>query len=452
MDGQHDRLVQWALRIWATVGAAVLVGALWWVLREPIRLVLPPVAIAAVIIYLLNPAVHTLASRGVPRALGTLFAYVAAGAVLWGGLAVVGPLVVDQGRELVAELPAIGASLQSWINEQLTRLGVPAAQQVELESGEVAVSIQEWFTSNRDEVLALLRGAGSVVSGVVHLALAVTLGPILAFYALADLERLTAGAARLLPPDRRAEVVEVGGRIGRIVGAYFRGQLGVALFVGVATAAGLWAIGLPFWAVVGMATGIFNLVPLVGPTAGGLVGVVLAMTVGGGLQQAVLVVVVMVAVQQVDNHLITPLVVGRSVSIHPITVIIALIVAASLGGIPLMFVAIPATATIKLVLLHVAVTRLPSMAHLTDGLEDGSDPRRGTVAGMARELRAAFERRLAAAQSQAGLRSRREPDGDERAGASGPHGQHGEGSDEGADGGRGDGGEVTQPTETVGGP
>ncbi len=445
MNGQQDRLVRWALRIWVTIGAAMLTAAVWWLLREPIRLVLPPIAIAAVIIYLLNPTVRSLASRGVPRALGALLAYVATGAVLWGGLAALGPLVVDQGRDLVAELPAIGASLQSWVNDQLTRVGVPVAQQVDLESSEVAVSIQEWFTTNRDEVLALLRGAGSVVTWVVHLALALTLGPILAFYALADLDRLTAGAARLLPPDRRAEFVEVGGRIGSIVGAYFRGQLAVAVFVGVSTAIGLWAIGLPFWAVVGLATGIFNLVPLVGPTAGGVIGVLLALTVGDGLQQAVLVVVVMVAVQQVDNHLITPLVVGRSVSIHPITVIIALIVAASLGGIPLMFVAIPATATIKLVLLHVAVTRLPSMAHLADSLEDGSDPRRGTVAGLAQELRASFERRLAAAQSQAGLRTRRGPDGDEAAAAADEQaGADGAGSD--------DEGEVTQPTEAVGGP
>lgn len=407
MDGQHDRLVRWALRIWVTIGAAVLLGALWWLLREPIRLVLPSVAIAAVLVYVLNPAVSALATRGLPRALGTLLTYVLGAALMWAGLALVGPLVVDQGGELVAELPEIGASLQLWINEQLVRFGIPPSQQLDLETSQIAVSVQEWFTTNRDEVLALLRGAGSVVTWVVHLALALTLGPILAFYALADLDRLTAAGARLLPPGRRAEVVEVGGRIGRIVGAYFRGQLAVALFVGVATSIGLWAIGLPFWAVVGLATGVFNLVPLIGPTFGGLIGVLLALTVGGGVQQAVLVVIVMVAVQQVDNHLITPLVVGRSVSIHPITVIIALVVAGSLGGIPLMFIAIPATATIKLVLLHVAVTRLPSMAHLADELEDGSDARRGTVTGLAQELRASFERRLTAAQAQSGLRGRR---------------------------------------------
>ena len=406
MDAQHDRLVRWALRIWVAIGVVVLVGILWWLLREPIGLVVPPVAIAAVLVYVLNPVVSALARRGLPRPLGTLVAYLGAGGLLWGVAALLGPLLVEQAGDLVAELPAIGASLQAWANERLTSLGVPASQQFDVDTSELAVSIQDWVATNRDEVLALLRGAGSVVTWVVHLALAVTLGPILAFYALSDLDRLTGGAARLLPPSSRGEAVEVTGRIGRIVGAYFRGQLAVAVFVGTATATGLWAIGLPFWAVVGIATGAFNLVPLVGPTVGGMIGVLVALTVGGGLQQALLVVVVMVAVQQVDNHLITPLVVGRSVSIHPITVIIALVVSGSLGGIPLMFVAIPAAATLKLVVLHVAVTRLPSMEHLADELPDGAEPRRGTVTGLAQELRTAFERRLTAAGAQSPLRGR----------------------------------------------
>lgn len=407
MSGQHDRLVRWALRIWVAIGAVLLVGAAWWLLREPLALVLPPVAIAVVLIYLLNPAVTALARRGLPRGLGTLLTYLVATGVLWGALALIGPILVEQAGQLVAELPEIGASLQAWANEQLARFGVPGSQQFDVDTTGIATSVQDWLATNREEVLALARGAGSVVTWAVHLALAVTLGPILAFYALSDLDRLSAGVARLLPPGGRGEAVEVAGRIGGIVGAYFRGQLAVALFVGATTAAGLGAIGLPFWAVVGIATGVFNLVPFIGPTFGGMIGVLVALTVGSGFQQALLVVVVMVAVQQVDNHLITPLVVGRSVSVHPITVILALVVAGSLGGIPLMFIAIPTVAALKLVLLHVAVTRLPSMSHLTDELDDGSEPRRGTVAGMARELRSSFERRLAQAQAQAGLRSRR---------------------------------------------
>ncbi len=439
MDGQQDRLARWALRTWLAIGLLVLVGMLWWLLRDPLGLVLPPVAIAAVLVYVLNPAVSALSRRGLPRALGALVAYLVAGGLVWSVFAVVGPLLVEQARGLIAELPAIGAALQSAVNEQLTRVGVPPSEQLDLETTEVATAIQDWLAANRDEVFALLRGAGSVVSWVAHLALALALGPILAFYALSDLDRLSTGAARLLPPDTRGEVVEVSSRIGGIVGAYFRGQLLVALFVGTATATGLWLVGLPFWAVVGIATGIFNLVPLVGPTVGGLIGVTVALTVGGGVQQALLVVVVMVAVQQIDNHVITPLVVGRSVSIHPITVIIALVVAGSIGGIPLMFVAIPAAATLKLVVLHVAVTRLPSMAHLADELPDGAAPRRGTVTGLAQELRVAFERRLAAAQTVGPLRGRGEDDDADDAA-----GEDAAGSD-GAD-------DVSRPTEAVGGP
>lgn len=448
MEGQQDRLVRWALRVWLTIGALLLVVALWWALREPIALVVPPLAIAAVLVYLLNPVVTSLAQRRVPRAVGAMFAYVVGALVLWAILLLVGPLLVRQGRELIAELPQIGGSLQSWVNERLAALGVPPSQLLDVETGQLAGSVQEWFTTNRDEVLALVRGAGSVVGWVVHLALAVTLGPILAFYALADLDRLTAGIGRLLPPGPRAEVVEVAGRIGRIVGAYFRGQLAVALFVGVATSFGLWAVGLPFWAVVGIATGVFNLVPLIGPTVGGTIGVLVALTVGGGVQQALLVLLVMVAVQQVDNHLVTPMIVGRSVSVHPITVIIALIVAGSLGGIPLMFIAIPVTATLKLVLLHVAVTRLPSMAHLAAELDDGSEPRRGTVAGLALELRTAFERRLAGAQAQTGLRGRHgtgAPRPDTPPPSSGPVAHDEEAPDHPDD-------DVTRTTEAVGGP
>ena len=157
MEGQHERLTRWALRVWLTIGLLVLVGLLWWLLRKPLGLVAPPVAIAVVLVYVLNPSVSALARRGVPRALAALVAYVAAGALLWGVLSIVGPLVVEQARGLVDELPEIAASLQTWVNGQLTRFGVPPSQQLDLETTSVAVAIQDWIAENRDEVVALLR-------------------------------------------------------------------------------------------------------------------------------------------------------------------------------------------------------------------------------------------------------------------------------------------------------
>ena len=84
----------------------------------------------------------------------------------------------------------------------------------------------------------------------------------------------------LIPPDRRDEVKGLMDRISQAVGGFFRGQLLVALFVGVASSIGLWAIRLPFWLLVGIVAGVFNLVPLIGPFIGGGLAVVIALVAG----------------------------------------------------------------------------------------------------------------------------------------------------------------------------
>jgi predicted PurR-regulated permease PerM len=83
-------------------------------------------------------------------------------------------------------------------------------------------------------------------------------------------------------------------RIGQAVGGFFRGQLLVAMFVGVASSIGLWAIGLPFWLLVGMVAGVFNLVPLVGPFIGGGLAVVIALISGQPLKAVWAAVVLLV--------------------------------------------------------------------------------------------------------------------------------------------------------------
>lgn len=388
-DGVMRRLAG----VWTLIGLLLLAWAALHLLREPLALVVPPLGLAAVVVYLCNPLVAGLHRLRVPRPVGTILTYllVAAALTLVGVLA--GPVLVEQSRGLAERLPDIAAATETSVNAQLARFGLPGNLRLDLEGAGIAEAVRGVVNGDGDEVLGLLRGAGTVVGWVAHLALTLVLGPILAFYALADLPRISRGIERLVPPGRRGEVVDVFRRITRLVGAYFRGQLLVATFVGTATVIGLWLVGLPFWALVGIVTGVFNLVPLVGPTAGGAIGVLVALTVGDGLEQALLVLVVMVAVQQVDNHLITPVVVSRSVSVHPITVILALVVAGSLGGIPLMFVAIPAVAALKLVVVHVLVTRVPAMQHLAGEAGELPDLQGNTLGALALELRRAWERR-----------------------------------------------------------
>lgn len=405
-DGGENASQRWFWRVWTLIGTLVLLAGAWLVLREPLRILLLPLALAAVIVYFLNPVVSGLARRGVPRIVGVTLAYVLGiGAVIALG-AFLGPILARQSGEFVDQLPGIWESLQRGINRQLRRFGVAGPLlSFDLGSSETQATIREWFAENRDQLLVLLRGAGSFVGRVLHILLALVLGPILAFYLLADYPRIREGVERLVPPDSRSEILDVTGRISSMVGSYFRGQLLVATFVGVATSAALGLIGLPFWALIGVATGVFNLVPLIGPFVGGLIGVIVALTVGGGVGQAVAVVVAMTAVQQVDNHAITPNILARTVEVHPVTVILALLVAGSMFGIVGMFVAIPAVAAVKLVTLYVLVTRVPSMRHLAGdaGLFDdpgGGQPSAeapdGTLIALGRELRRTWERRRSA--------------------------------------------------------
>lgn len=388
----------WFWRVWTVVGVAALLLAFGWLFAEPLALVLPPLALAGILIYLLNPIVTWLTRLGIPRPIGAPFTFLALLAVVVGVGVLVVPLIARQTLDFLDRVPELAVSIESAVNSQLARAGIAERIAINPESLEVQARLREMLTSDQAQLLGLLRGAGSVLAAVLHGVVTLVVAPFIAFYVVVDLPRLSDGLRRLVPPDQRGEIVDVVERVGRTVGAYFRGQLIVATFVGVATAVGLAVIGLPFWAIVGLAAGVFNLVPFIGPFVGGVIGVLVALSLGGGIGQALAVIAVMTLVQQIDNHVITPNVLSRTVHVHPVTIILALAVAASLFGILGMLVAIPTVAAAKLVIMYLLVTRVPSMRHLAGGPDfiDGApigEPRDSSLVGLGRDLRHAWERR-----------------------------------------------------------
>ncbi len=390
-DGPSPRQLRRLAGVWTLVGILVVAWLVVTWLSRPFRFLITPILLASVIVYLLSPVVDRL-SRRQPRVLATVVTYL----LLLGVVALSGwlllPLLNEQIAQLAEGLPAIVEASRAWLVDVLRPIGLAGL----VPDGSAGVA--GLVSTDGDQVvgvLAIVRSLlGSVVSGVVS----VVLAPVLAFYVLSDLPRIATGVQRLVPPDRRDEVLDVGGRIVSAVGGYFRGQLLVATFVGVTTAIGLGLAGLPFWALVGGLAGLFNLIPLVGPFVGGAVGVVVALTAGDGLTQAIVVVVIMVLVQQVDNHLITPQVLRRTVHIHPITIILSLAVAGASMGLIGMLVAIPTVVAAKLVLLYVLATRVPSMRHLSDPdqfLEDDTlpPPEEGSLGALSQQLRRSWEKR-----------------------------------------------------------
>jgi predicted PurR-regulated permease PerM len=346
--------------VWLAVGGLVLIVGLFFLLRRPFGVLLPPLLLAMLIVYILNPLVTWLERRGTPRWAGAGIAYLVFALVVGVLIAVLSPLLAAQIGNFVDELPELGYRMVTGVNDLAARLGIAARISESLSGERIGDEIQRFLSDedNRVAVLALVGGISGVALGLLHLLVIFIAGPFIAFYTLVDLPRLQHWCRSALPPRHRAEADVVARKLGMVVGGYVRGQLLVATFVGMATSLGLWAIGLRFWLLVGILAGVTNLVPLVGPFVGGLVGVIIAL-ITEGPALALLVVVVVTVVQQLDGHVLSPLVVGRNVQLHPLMVLLALLVAGTLFGIFGMLVAIPLVAAANVLAAHFWRTRVP---------------------------------------------------------------------------------------------
>jgi predicted PurR-regulated permease PerM len=259
-------------------------------------------------------------------------------------------LVPRLSRELataIDDFPSYAATLQQRVSEIAGRFGRDVRFTIE------ADRVSSWLgdPANRSTILSYVTGLGSFTGSVLHGVVVFVLGLIVAFYLLVGLPNIQRRTLALLPPRHRPDLEELGGRVGRAVGGFFRGQLLVALFVGIASSIALKLVGLPFWLLVGMISGVFNLVPLIGPWIAGAVAVVIAL-VNGEPVMALWAAVALAVVQQIDNHLISPNVMSRTVNLHPVVVILALLLGATFYGILGMLVAVPLVAMVKICFLH----------------------------------------------------------------------------------------------------
>ena len=355
MDADSDRLRRRVLRVWYLVGLVVLVWVIWEVAGPILAIVVPPIVLAIIIVYLLNPIVSAMGRRHVHRIFGTVLAYLLVGAFV-AVPAIVGlPLLSEQATSIWEQAPQTVNDLIADTEVWLAGRGVD----VELSSQFDAESLPAFETfvnsEGRSVIAAVLGGLSGLASRLLIVSL---LGPIIAFYVLVDLPRLRQWTIRHLPPHHRVESVVVGRDLSGVIGGYIRGQLLVALFVGTAVTFGMWLIDLPYWLVVGIIAGLTNLVPLLGPFVAGVIGGAIALA-DGGLPLALLVIAVLTVVQQVDNHMISPLVMGQTVHLHPLAVLFALLVGSTLYGFLGLLMAVPVVAAGRVVAAHVWATRVP---------------------------------------------------------------------------------------------
>jgi len=342
--------------VWTVVGALAL-GYVFLIIAGSVRVIWLPIAFAAGLVFLLEPMVRAFQRMRIPRVLAVFLAFLVVVVLIVAVVSLVLPTIRLQAQELGQQLPDLYLSGIEWAREAGARLGLDVDEILSQQA------IEEWLNdpANQETVQNLLlgfgAGAGQVIRGVTEAIAVLVLAPVLAIYILIDLERFKANSLGITPPRHREETAYVAGQVSTAMGSFVRGQLLVSIIVGIASSLGMWLIDLPFWLIIGILAGFLNLIPFLGPVVGGALAALVAL-LNGDPGQAIVAVLVFTGIQQVDNHVITPLVQRARVNLSPLVIVLALIIGGSVAGLLGVLVAVPMTAAIRIIVGHLWRTRV----------------------------------------------------------------------------------------------
>ena len=184
---------------------------------------------------------------------------------------------------------------------------------------------------------------GGVFSGI----MLVVIVPFVAFFFLKEGRRITHGMVELVPNAYFELTLNLLHQINGQIGGYIRGQLLSVFLVASLSVAGLFAVSMPYFLPVGVLAGVANMIPYLGPLIGIVSATIVALAMGKGFGLVMWVIVVFLIIQLIDNILIQPMVVAKSVDLHPLIVLVVVMIGSDLMGMVGMLVAVPLTGILK---------------------------------------------------------------------------------------------------------
>ena len=332
----------------------VLVGIVVWcafLVRDVLLIVyvsgLLAIGFSPIVRLIERQKVLPIGTRRFPRWLAILVLYIVILGALTGiGFMVVPPLV-HQGRQLWTALPEMFNRGQDFLIQK----GL----------------LKEHLTWTEAVAHAPAAGSGDAV-GTVFGAIAGVVGGlfglltilILTFYILIEADSLLEGMVRLFPKGKRGRVAAASRDITVKVSAWLGGQLMLGGIIGGSSAIGLWLLGVPFFYVLAVISGIGELIPVVGPVLAAIPAIAVASTVS--IKTVLFVVLFFIIQQQFENHVLVPKVMQRQVGVSPVTVIVALLIGGKLLGIIGAILAVPSAAILQVVFTEIAAARDKSEA------------------------------------------------------------------------------------------
>lgn len=308
-----------------------------------------PIILAGILYYLMNPVVDYLEKQRIPRIYSIIGLFVLVVAlIVWGSVVII-PKIQEQTVSFVGNFPKYVDTIDNKLTEILRD---PLFNQFrdQLESA------GEKFVSSAGDMLqdiskSTVQSLGSFVGAVATVLVAVLTMPFILFYLLKDGKQLAPYFVKFLPTRMRKPTLKVLGEMNDQVSSYIRGQLTVAFAVAIMFMIGFAIIGLDYAVTLGIVAGFLNLIPYLGSFLAMIPAVFLAIVAGPVM--LVKVLIVFAVEQTIEGRLISPLVLGNQLAIHPVTILLVLLTSGKLFGIIGVILGILVYAAAKVIISHV---------------------------------------------------------------------------------------------------
>jgi predicted PurR-regulated permease PerM/phosphoglycolate phosphatase-like HAD superfamily hydrolase len=314
------------------------------------RAIIPLVAIAMVLAYVLKPLADVVERRtGVPRVLAVGLVFVALLLIIATIPATIVPYAVDRIARLNLQLQRLVDDIATFLSRPIMFLDVTFNPEDLV--GDVEGALQGLLRTFASQTPNLLFG---VASGLVWI-LSIL---IISFYLILDAQKLRGQLDRLAPPEHAHELGQLREEISGVWSAFFRGQVALSLIVGMLVWITMTAIGLPNAGLIAVLAGILEVIPTFGPVVASLAAIVTAFLRGStylplsNFWFAVLVLLVYLVIHQIDNAYLVPRIMGRRLRLHPVVVFVGVLAGGMLAGVVGVFLAAPVIATTRVLLSY----------------------------------------------------------------------------------------------------
>ncbi|MHB1441832.1 MAG: AI-2E family transporter [Candidatus Humimicrobiaceae bacterium] len=342
---------------WSLIGLLILT-ALFFYIISLIKTAILPLLIGIIIAYILIPLVKLLRKK-MRKIFAVSITYLLFLAIIFVLLFFIIPLVIEQFKIFVVNIPSYIEGITDFLNSflknnaMLKNLGnIIGKETIPSDSKEITQYILNGFNLGN---INIFQSATTVTKTVFNILLNFIIGPVLGFYILKDTDIIVSTFIKIIPPKYRNQSVVLINKINNVFGKYVRGQLIISLIVGILCTIVLLILKVDFAVLLGFSAGLFNIIPFLGPIIGAIPTALTALYISP--LKALLVILLFIAVQQIDNYFISPNIMKHQVGVHPGVIIFSLITGGAIFGFLGLLLAVPTVAIIQEILRYYLIEK-----------------------------------------------------------------------------------------------